>query len=483
MAIQGQINKLQWFKAKWNAGMTDSNNLAQALLTKPEISQTLAHAFGTKYYLQYLTMGTGRVANKYKPIGNVEYMWPLMGYLTRPITITADITYNANDTPGLNFSTFRVSLAERWYDVGDVLVFDSRANLCRVQTEPTQIGNSYIYVLQLVTNDPAEFVDPDDLTPGKQVIKEFTNYEEGSEGGFSNETTPFWFKNQLSTARKSYSMTGSALTDVMILKLHNGQSLWFYEKEWQFMQQWQQEAERMRWYGKYNRTSAGEVHLPGKNGRPVLSGDGILEQIAYTNRRSYTVLTETLLQDFMIDLMLMSKDSDHKKFIAFCGIGFMDEFNKAMKNALGRYVVEASDVFVSGSGNDLTFKGQFNKYYGLNGIELSLVHNPIFDDPQHNRELHPITGRPIESYRAVFLDFGMYDGESNISMITKGTDGINRSMMMWYVAGGALPPSGDAGVSKLRASGKDSFECHYLSETGIKVLNPLSCGELRCVLQ
>ena len=106
-----RINHLQWREGKLNHGdFTDSNNLAQALMTEPEIYKTLAYAFGDKYYLQYLTAGSGRVADKYKALGNNEYMWPMMGDLTKSIPITGVVTGN-----GLGHSTFTVPLGEKYF--------------------------------------------------------------------------------------------------------------------------------------------------------------------------------------------------------------------------------------------------------------------------------------------------------------------------------------------------------------------------------
>ena len=43
----------------------------------------------------------------------------------------------------------------------------------------------------------------------------------------------------------------------------------------------------------------------------------------------------------------------------------------------------------------------------------------------------------------------MYGGESNVSMVDKGTDGIDRSLRTWYTAGSQTPDGGDSGMSKV----------------------------------
>ena len=148
-----KINQLQWKQAKLNDGsFTDSNNLATALMTQPEIYNTLAYAFGDKYYLQYLTAGSGRVAEKYKALGNVEFMHPLMGDLLKPIAISSTPVGN-----GLGNATFTVEFAEKYFFEGCVIKFSDDTQ-ARVQNDGIQSENGYTYSLQLVTGDPADFV-------------------------------------------------------------------------------------------------------------------------------------------------------------------------------------------------------------------------------------------------------------------------------------------------------------------------------------
>ncbi len=477
------INNLQFTKQKWNTGFTDQNSLAQALMTEPEVmSKTLAYVFGEKYAIQYLTQGTGRVSNKYTKIGNQQFRWPLQGALTKAIPITG--SFSPASSVGANYSPFTVRLAEKYFAVGDVVASESRVQ-ARVQEEPYQDGSDWVYVLRLVTNDPTATMPTGDLVTGKEFSFEYTAFEEFSEGGNSKEAFPMWFTNQMTTSRMSYSMSGGAQTDVMVLSVgarngKGGSQLWMYEKEYQVMLQWMEQTERMRWYSKYNRDSQGLVNLPGTNGRPVLIGAGIHDQIANSNVRTYTQGTETLFRNFILDLMDNSKDAENKKFIAFTGKGGMLEFDRAMRSSIASSMI-VDTHYVSGSGQELTLGGQFTTYKGLLGTELTLVHLPLYDKKENNRLLHPETQWPLESYNFTVLDFSMYGGESNISMLAKGTDGIDRSFRTWYTAGSQTPMGDDSGVSKvLRSSALDGWECHMLAETAIKITNPLSCGRLVC---
>jgi hypothetical protein len=56
--------------------------------------------------------------------------------------------------------------------------------------------------------------------------------------------------------------------------------------------------------------------------------------------------------------------------------------------------------------SELKANGKYNTEYTF---DISMVHNPIFDEPGE--------GRVLESYRMVFLDSEEFDGQSNIKII------------------------------------------------------------------
>jgi len=479
--MPNKINSLQWKKMRWNTEMTDSNSLAQALLTRPDIANTLAYAFGDKFHLQYLTQGSGRVSNNYTVIGSNELMWPLMGMLDKAIPITGAVLPATNI--GLNFTPFTIPLAEKYFSVGDGVAFHrgARLQIARVQSEPVRDGNDWIYTFVLDTSDATETVPAADVAIGKELSFEWTMFEGNSDEGSMKEAYPMWFKNQMTTCRATWTMSGSARTDTLVLEVtgENGKKsfLWMPELQKQQMMKWMKQMERMRWYGKYNRTSEGLIHLPGSNDRPVITGAGVIAQIANSNKRNYSNSTEDTYREFIVDLLMNASDAENKNFFAFGGRLALDKFHKAMKDA-----VAAANIidthFVGRQGQNLVFGSDFTSYKGLLNTSITMAYNPIQDDPSNNRDLDPESGLPKESGNLYILDFSDYGGEPNISLLAKGADGINRSMVTWYTAGSTLP-GGDAGVSNmLRSNSVDGFSYYMLSESAIKIINPLSCGAL-----
>jgi len=78
----------------------------------------------------------------------------------------------------------------------------------------------------------------------------------------------------------------------------------------------------------------------------------------------------------------------------------------------------------------------------------------------------------------VFLDFSSVDGVPNIQLIAKGADGMDRNYIKKYIPGMVNPYDQK---SMLAANGDDSFTCQIMSESGVIVRNPLSCGILNAV--
>ena len=205
----------------------------------------------------------------------------------------------------------------------------------------------------------------------------------------------------------------------------------------------------------------------------VYIGAGLLEQIAPSNRRSYTKLTAELLEDFLFDLSYNILGTNERKFVALTGEMGMREFDRVLKEKVANMNL-IDTVFVTGKGDSLKFGGQFKTYQMTNGIELTLKYFPLYDDIVHNRELHPVTGKPKESYRMTFLDLGRRDGQANIVKVVRK----DREFVTWYT-GGAVAPSGYAhSKDTLRSNGKDGYTVFFLGEMGIMLRDPRACGEL-----
>jgi len=479
------LNNLVLYRSKRFSDLVDENMLATALLTKPyEVSTVISYVFG-KYEnntLDFLTMGLGKTL----VIENRQYEWPVMIDSDKAITIKGakwnGAAIASTDVPGINGTPIQIWVAEKWFGPGAIVAFDDREFQARIQGEPYQDGADYVYTLVVADGKPETFIPPSLLAVGKQISREGSAYEEYSEeADIVNYQTPFKLRNHLTTMRLQYDITGDAYSSVMVIALKDpstGKSsyLWSDYQEWRALRQWYDTIERYSVYSKYNANADGTTDLMGTNGRPVYIGAGLLEQIAPANRRYYTTLTADILEEFLFDLSYNILGTNERKFVALTGEMGMKEFDRVLRDKASAYQLIASN-FVTGSGQNLTLGGQFTTYKMLNGIELTLKHFPMYDNLVYNRKLHPVSGKPLESYRFTIVDIGSRDGESNLVKVVRK----DREMVMWYVGGSVAPGSGHSkSITTLRSNAKDGYTVNFLSEQGIMLRFPNSSGELIC---
>jgi len=479
------LNNLQLYKSKMFSGLTDENMLSKALVTKPhQVSNVLSYIFGRyeNNTIDFLTSGMGKTVT----IENREYEWPVAIEQDKAITIKdakwKGSSISSSDTPGIDGSPIQIWVAEKWFGPGAIIAFDDREFQARIMGEPYQDGTDYVYTVQVADGKPSSYIDPSLLEAGRQISREGSAYEEYSEeADIVNYQTPFMLRNHVTTMRLRYDITGSAYSTVMVIAMKDPQSnktsyLWSDYQEWVALRQWYQTIDRFLVYSKYNAGEDGTTALKGTNGRPVYIGAGLLQQIAPANRKTYTKLTADLLEDFLFDLSYNILGTNERKFVALTGEMGMKEFDRVLKEKASSYSL-IDTKFITGSGQNLTLGGQFTTYKMLNGIELTLKHFPLYDNTTYNRKLHPVSGKPLESYRMTFLDIGSRDGEPNLVKVVRK----DREMVMWHVAGSVAPGSGHAkSISTERANGKDGYTVNFLAEQGIMLKDPTSSGELIC---
>jgi hypothetical protein len=481
------LNSLQLYKTKWFSGLVEENMLSNALMTKPhEVSTVLSYIFGRfdqGNIIDFITNGVGRTLQ----IENGEYEWNVMIEHDKAIAIKAaqwagsaiDTASTSTSTPGINGTPIQVWLGEKWFGPGAVVVFDDRNFQARVTGEPYQDGIDWVYNLTII-GDPNSYIPPQLFGVGKQLSREGSAYEEYSEeSDYFNYSTPFKLRNKLSLMRAHYDITGSALSSVMVIALRDPKTkkstnYWADYQEWAAMRQWYERLDRWTMYSKFNTALDGSTNLTGTNGRPINIGAGLLQQISPSNITTYTTLTLDLIDQFLSDLSYNIKGFGDRKFLMLTGEMGMREFDRVLREKASSYTIVDSKI-ITGSGQELTLSGQFTTYKGLNGIELTVKHFPIYDNPVYNRLLHPISGKPVESYRMSFFDISNYDGEANLQKVVRK----GRELVMWYTGGSAAPGQGFAkSIQTLRSNAKDGYTVHFLAEQGVMLKNPTTSGEL-----
>lgn len=487
------LNGLQLYSRKTAAGLSDERMLSNLLLTEPhKVGTVLSQIFGgykTEQYsvIDFITRGLGNV--KTIEINNPEYTWDLDIDIDKAIPILraewAGATIAATDTPGLGNTPITIWLPEKWFGPGAVIAFDNRDYQARVQYEAEPDGDLFKYIVLPADGNPETFIPPTYFALGKKVSRDFSAYEEGSEqADIVNYSSPFKMKNQLTTLRLQWGVTRSAATDKMVIEYTNPATgkksyMWDEYQTWKGLRQWYEMKDRAAIYSKYNIRPDGTIAIPGGNSRPVRMGAGLLEQISPANSKDYTKMTDGLVTDFLSDLSYNKLGFGERKFLGFTGEMGMRAFSKMLENkAAGFTLVDTK--FVTGSGQELTFGGQFRTYKMYNGVELTLSHLPWLNNKVHNRVLDPVTGRPASSFDIYFFNINYNDNGSNIKKVIKqGSENL-----MWCTAGSIMPGNNMAkSINTLRSNAMDGYTINLLSEEGIMLEDPTTCGKLRYAIE
>tara|TARA_B100000780_G_C21126473_1_gene457226 strand:- start:584 stop:2041 length:1458 start_codon:yes stop_codon:yes gene_type:complete len=473
------------YNAKYDpAYNTADNSLVNNMLKYPEIAKKIIELY-PRYSMTYLLERLGFGASE-KVIGGSSFEWKIMQRYKAPAGV--DVAYAVNASVGtvgtLKIQSDTTTTGVEEYcmlTVNDVVRFECGATalVTAVGSINTAAdGNTDVTIKHI---DAFNFSATGASAAVTEVVAVIGSaYGQGSLGDEVGEgyAYPETHRNHLTLSRRKCKINGIDLHDVTWVE-HNGHRLWYFTKEQQMTDQFMYELELNRWFGKSS--VSGDITYPGDagavaNGLPIM-GDGILAQIASANQFSTAGngVTEGELLKFIGTLSLSSLKATGNEYVVFTGMQGMIQFQQAMTAHLAT-MGSASSLIASKSGEGVAVGTNFTSYSAL-GNNIKLVHNPCFDDPNVATMTSGISGTGFNTSQLsglmVVMDMSVQDGVANVELISKGAEGYNRNYVKKYVPGMINPndPS-----SMMAANGNDTFECHILSESGIIIRNPQSCG-------
>lgn len=452
------------FSGKFGKDTQQSNSLFDALLKYPEISKVIVDQY-PKYSLTYFAETFGRRASKVE-IGNNYYQWALKGRREQPSTFTG-----TSSGTGSGNADFTAETVENYFNPYDLVkLYDG--TLVIVQGLPTPSSGGFTYTFKIQTNSSSTTVSSTNFTAGYTAGKVGTVFPEGSDRGYGELRYPDWYRNYLSIARKRGEYTADYLTDVTWIE-SNGSRLWYPTAIKDTQDTFMYELEKTRWYSHntVDPTTGLSVVFDTVTGKPLYSGSGYIEQIDSSNIDTWNGnLTEKRISDFIKQLGYESQITDNT-WLVHTGTGGALAFTQAMKDY---YYVNGVLIYNANAGKDTLVGTNFRSYFA-HGAKIVLLENPIKDDPILNPKPGP-DGYPAESYNFDFMNFGMLEpGVSNIEIFEKGAGGHKRGFVVKYIPG-MIDIYNDKSV--YAANSSDTCAVEYLSEGGIIVRNPKSCGRL-----
>lgn len=475
--------------------MLDENNFyAQRHGEPAELTMKLTWLLGdsTKSFpLAMATMGdivssSGFKAtnNKVKELDDIQFTWPVMSRLNKA-SVIAETNSTANLGAGL--VPFTIKFTDNWIK-RNYMIESPLGVQCYVLGDGKKVGEAYEYTVVLNAVSDKTILPSSEVVAGSLWCDLNTfNAESESRGTEFKRVAPGKYKNQMSIIRMSHQWAGNSANRVMKISINaEGKEplkLWMDFEQYQFERAWLEEVEHMFWYSRYNRRANGEIPLKDIfTGKPIPTGAGLLEQV--NNYSTYTRLTYAFLQNVIANAFFGQSDTDGMSITLYTGRGGIREFDRAMKeggtiqNLLAQGGGNIADKFVKGDSNyDLVSTGFFSAMYHIDGYYVKVKHNKIFDYGRRavKSPLHPETGFPLESYRMVFIDDGMFDGEPNLQFVCeKGrkflhgvVGGLTKLPKQYQIIQGI----GNIGSGELAqiSSDVDSASYHRLATGGVNL--------------
>jgi hypothetical protein len=491
-----------------STAMLDENNFYAQRHGKPaELTQKLTWLLGDNTKSFPLAMSTmGDIVNtsvggfkksnsKVRELDDPQFTWPVMSRLNKAVAVAVT---NSTANQGLGQLPFTITFGDNWFK-RNYMIESPLGIQAYILTDGVKVSEGYQYSVQLNAVSDKAICPPSELKAGVLWADLNTfNPESQSRGTEFKRVAPGKYKNQLSFIRLSHQWAGNSANKVMSITIDAAGSkplkLWMDFEHYQFERAWLEECEHLFWYSRYNRKANSEIPLRDiLTGKPIPTGAGLLEQI--NNYSTYTRLTYNFLQNTVANALFGQSDTDGMSITLYTGRGGMREFDRAMSESnkvdllLSGGGGDIASKFVTGNNYDLAVGGFFSKMFHIDGYTIKVKHNPIFDYGRRavKSPLHPETGFPLESYRMVFVDDGMFEGDPNLIFVCEK----NRRFLHGVVRGLTPMPkqyeilSGagniNAGDLALINSDVDEASYHRFASGGIQLRRGNTSLHLECL--
>jgi hypothetical protein len=401
--------------------------------------------------LQNFLQGTSKTMSV-----NTPYVrWKLGGVNRVSFRLLENMVPNQT-APGINFSQFRIKLDTNLFKPGDTVAPElNREFVLSVESEGLADGDGFVYVVQVVTDDPNEFFPTEFLEPNLRYIKAGSSkFSEGSSGWGSAliETGMSWveFEVQLNKTGKEFIVTDEALQTMIVAELQDkmgrtapGASKITTLAELQFDAETRWEKEQDMVWG----IQSSSIIDP-TTGLHRRSGPGLYQFLNDGNVFWYNDENASLrmFTDWLETVWYDRIGPDNADVVFYTGKPGLEQFDRMVKAEFGDtavvrdvndYLERRGNVIPGGVAAYLKKNPQFNAYqlptYGTVRVE----HWPILDSTWLGGAKHPKTGKPMTAYQYICLDYGVGEaGGSNIVM-------VNREGAKYYgYESGALSPQG-----------------------------------------
>ena len=477
---------LQEFDQKEWGGLTTKNHLGYAYLTSPQkASKFMTYIWQS--YIGYADLST--TLDKFPTLyldQDDEFEWDIMGDGDRSIPLVAAYidgsALSATDKAGVGHSTFELEFPENYFFDTDLIVGHNEEYQIRILDEPRPNGNNWLYTCELLSGDAEAFVPYSELQAGKRFSQLYAPVEPyfSKKGTMTHYTSPTKMRNVFSRIRMEDIIPGN-----MVNKIPFGvkwkdpstgkvMAAWQDYREWKFEMDFRRQKNNMLYYSRLNKSADGTYKQKGKSGVSLEQGAGVKQQIESANKYYYP--TESFDIDWLFNVLLDLSENklphDKRKFLLRTGERGMLQFNNAIRDYASLFTFLRDSSMIKNKNGKMSFGGSFLEFMGPNGIEITVEHDEMKDDPILHKIDHPNGGK-AESYVYDILDIGTYDGKPNIQKVAqRGYEDIKG-----YEPGLRNPFEIDK--MNIMSTSTDGYKYHRMFIGGAIVYDPTRCLVLK----
>jgi hypothetical protein len=477
---------------EFNDGHTDEKSLGKLLMDSPDTYvPSVIYLWGQDSKSFPITTLTEGQFGGVQEVTSVLYDWKVAGR-ARYADEVANFDSSVNSTPGIGGSPFYVDFKTQLIIEQYGLIAPDGTQY-RVMEKPKKNSNgSYRYLLQ--PKNPTITCSLTNLVPGKfWVMSAPTIPEAYSRGNRDNKRGLGKMYNQIGFQRYSMEIGGNIANKVVSVQfpVEGGgtTNLWINEQHRQFEKNVLKFSEGQQWTSQFNRQLNGEILLKDlDNGEEIPEGAGVFEMVREVNDISYGASLPLSVINRALESNIEQDSDTGTEIVLYAGRGYLEDFNRGIRTDItaSGFTQALGDKMINGEYGKLSYGNTFTQFRNVAGDiitikPLDMLDNGLLaENDKLNGNIHPISGRPMSSHTAIWLDQSVYSGERNVSMaMQKGlgdTFGIVKGLAPIPAAWGSLTDS------KALATEVDASSYQRKLSKGVNILNTTGCVFMQSVI-
>lgn len=425
---------------------------------------------------------------------DTEYYWNVVGSAKKNVplvearTLAGDaVTTATTGNIGANGECFYLVFAEDYFAKGEVIFGNlNQVYPIRILNNDSAIkfeGTNTVYTCELM-GGIIEGIPAERLLAGERFSVGFApvSKELSRKAGDIRFATPVAMRNEWTTIRLQHKVSGAMLNRKLSVGIpvidENGKKdvkgMWMHYVDWAFETQWADYKNTALAWGTSNRTVDGQYLNYDPSGEVIRMGDGLFAQMEAGNVIYYSDFSLKLIEDALYDLFAGRTDFAQRKVVLRTGERGAALFNKSVRDTVSGWVnftINGDAVGVVKKTSSplhqtaLAAGYQFTEYQAPNGLVISVEVDPFYDDPTHNKQIHPLGGL-ASSYRFDIMDLGSTNEPNIVKCAIEGVGEIRG-----YEAGLRNPFTGDANVNYM-GTDEDASTIHKMTTFGVAVFDP-----------